>query len=150
MIRLCCCVEEQEDIDAPVSCVLQDVPQGDLNSLAFAQAMYFFFKSLHGVESEFLHLTQTHWSRLPSLGLISCYSWGSCQYDKSWIPVGGSSGPSVWAFGGNSQGLSPFQFLLCFGPIDGVVCQHLFISFSRASFDVEDGAVDMTVLKETA
>ena len=33
VIRLFCCVEKLEDIAAPVSCVLQDVPQGDLKVL---------------------------------------------------------------------------------------------------------------------
>ena len=55
----------------------------------------------------------------------------SCRYD---IPLGGSSGPSVWVLGGNPQGLSPFQFLLCFDPIWDVVRQHFFISFFRVSF----------------
>ena len=36
----------------------------------------------------------------PFLGCSSCFSLRSCRYDESWVPLGGSSGPSVWALGG--------------------------------------------------
>ena len=73
-------------------------------------------------------------SFFPSLGWSSCFSLRSRRYGKSRIALGGFSGPSVRALGGDPQGLSPFQFLLCFDPICDAVCQHFFISFSRASF----------------
>ena len=66
----------------------------------------------------------------PSLGWSSCFSFRPRRYHQSRIPLGGFSGPSVWAIGGDSQRLSPFQFLLWFDdPICVIVCQH----FSSAS-----------------
>ena len=65
----------------------------------------------------------------PSLGWSSCFSWRSRRHDKSRIPLSGFSGPHVWPLGGDPEGLSPFQFLLCFDTICDVVCQH----FSSAS-----------------
>ena len=47
----------------------------------------------------------------PSLSWSSCFSLRSPQYDKSRIPLSGVSGPSIWALGGDREGLSPFQFL---------------------------------------
>ena len=70
----------------------------------------------------------------PSLGWSACFPLSSCRDDKTWVSLSGSSGPSVWALGGNPQGLSPFQSPLCFDPVRDVVCQHFFISLSRASF----------------
>ena len=52
----------------------------------------------------------------PSLGWSSGFSLSSCRNDKSWGPLGSSSGQSFWALRGNSQGLAPFQFLLCLDP----------------------------------
>ena len=72
----------------------------------------------------------------PSFGWSSFSPLSLCRYDKPRIPLIGFSGPSVWALGGDPQGLSPFQFLLCFKPTCDVVCQHFFISFFRASFCV--------------
>ena len=55
---------------------------------------------------------------------LPAFSLSSRRYDKSWVPLGSSSGPSLWALGSNSHGLSPFQFLLCLDPICDAVCQH--------------------------
>ena len=69
----------------------------------------------------------------PSLGWSSCFSWRSRRHDKSSrIPLSNFPGPSVWALGGDPEGLSPFQFLLCFDPFCDFVCKH----FSRASLHV--------------
>ena len=71
-----------------------------------SDAMYSCFSSHYFVLSEFLHLSQKNSGHLPSPGWSSCFSLRSRGHDKSRIPFGGVSGPSVWA-------LSPFQFLLC-------------------------------------
>ena len=70
----------------------------------------------------------------PSFGWYSCSPLSLCRHDRSRIPLGGFSGPSVCVLGVDSHGLSPFQLLLCFNPTCDVVCQHFFISFFRASF----------------
>ena len=72
----------------------------------------------------------------PSFGWSSCLSLRSRRCDNSQIPLSGFSGPSVWVLGGDPEGLSPLQILLCFDPICDVVSQHLFISFVRASLYV--------------
>ena len=41
----------------------------------------------------------------PSLGWSFCFSLSSCRYDKSRIPLGGFSGPSVWNFVWQFKGL---------------------------------------------
>ena len=66
------------------------------------------------------------------LGWSSCCSLSSSRYDQSWVPLGDSSGPSIWALDGNQQGLSPFQFLLSFDPILGCCMSALFSSASLA------------------
>ena len=70
----------------------------------------------------------------PSLGWSSCFPLSSCRDDEFWVPLSNSSGPSFLALCGNSQGLTPLQFLLCLDPICDVVCQHFLISFSCAFF----------------
>ena len=84
----------------------------------------------------FLHLSQIHSSRLPIFWLVLLLSFESVSNDKPRIPLNGFSGPSVWALGGDLQGLSLFQFLLWFNPVCGVARQHVFITFFRASFYV--------------
>ena len=60
----------------------------------------------------------------PSLGWSSCSPLSLRRDDESRIPLGSFSGPSVWIWGGDPQGLSPFQFLLCFNPTCDVVFVH--------------------------
>ena len=79
--------------------------------------------------------SQTYSSRLPvSLGWSSWFHLNSCRDDKSWVQLGSFSGPSFLVFCGDSQGLTPFQILLCLDPINGVACQHFLTNFFCASF----------------
>ena len=74
----------------------------------------------------------------PPPGWSSCFSLRYRRYDKSQTPLGSFSGPSVWALVGDPQGLSPFQFLLCFDPICDLVStffhQLLFSSCTQSNF----------------
>ena len=67
----------------------------------------------------------------PSLGWSSCFPLSSCRDDKSWVPLGSSSGSSFLALRGNSQGLARCHFLLC---LDKFVMLYVSI-FSSASLD---------------
>ena len=76
----------------------------------------------------------------------SCFSLISRRYDKSQIPLGDFSRPSVWALGGDPQGLSPFSFfcvstqfvMLCFSICSSTSLNvlnpiFLFIFFARTN-----------------
>ena len=98
--------------------------------------MYYFFQIITLSSLSFFIFHKLIEVVFPSLGWSSCFSSSSCRYVKSWVPLSSSSGPSFWALCGSSQGFSPFQFLLCLGPVCDVVCPHLFISFFCTSFCV--------------
>ena len=67
-----------------------------------------------------------------SLGWSSYSPFCLCRYEPQ-IPLSGFSGSSVWALGRAPQGVSSFQFLLCFNQICDVVCHQFFTSFVLAS-----------------
>ena len=52
----------------------------------------------------------------PSIGWSSCSPLGLRRCGKHPIPLSGCFGPPLWILGGDPQGLSPLQILVCFNP----------------------------------